>query len=862
MARGRTSSSKNGKSSKSLTSQGSFSSAVETSILGGVNYANGGSVPPGPYVIMHTGAFYQVWWYTVAFSAVISGIFTPLIMAFYNDLLYAEIPLDIVFYIDIVITFFVSVQIHGWTITNNWIIAQEYLRFWFWIDLIAIIPFEFMVGGNSHGQFLRLFRLLRLRRLFPLFAKAEKSRFCNFTLVSVVKYFSMAAYYGHWSACIFYELASIQDYDEGTWVAICVPGLEKRPTSIRYLISIYWAFTTLTTVGYGDISPQNSDERVWGTIYVIINLGLQAYIVGNMTALASKPDLETHQFRQQLDDVQVFMKQNNIPLALRAQVIQFLQLQQRMKTTAGNDLVNSLPYAIRMPIKKHQYSEILEQIDIFRGVSKPFLNMVMANVEEEVFMPSMQVINCSDLSSSFYMIIEGECELLVSPTGNIQEQMDNEVPCAKIGVGSHFGCEGFFSSSNQPYTIRVTEVCVVMKMEARVRRIMLQQHPRDLQVVTINIKRRLEIMIDMITAGLRPSDERIMQRGNKNEAIQNNFLGGEKKSSLKSRNTTTKLLETYDYKPRKRRRGRSSRQISNFSIEEYSRPFLISVHEVRQNIKLFMERREQTLASLLCQLASVGDHTQLRRKLHGLDLSEDSGDYDGRVPLHLACSRGHLEACKVLLEFKANPSHVDNFGVTPLQECVYAGNDSVLEFMLKNGAELKIKHEGQKVYEICNIGDIRTLGCLLKAKCDPNAQNYYKRTGLHSAATEGNLSIVKLLLKYRANPYVPDRNGLDAIDQATELRNKVLIDVMTEFANEHGMSKEVTLKNLEDLAKADEKEKETSGGNAGEKLNPAQKEGKTTETKIGEKKKKKSGGDGGENLNAARKIEMKDEMKE
>ena len=90
----------------------------------------------------------------------------------------------------------------------------------------------------------------------------------------------------------------------------------------------------------------------------------------------------------------------------------------------------------------------------------------------------------------------------------------------------------------------------------------------------------------------------------------------------------------------------------------------------------------------------------------------------------------------------------------------------------------------------------------------------------------GNLSVVKILLKHRANPYIPDRNGLTAIDQAKELRNQILIDVMVKSANQHGFSKEATLKKIAESAKTGDKEKEKPDVDRSGESNPAQKEEK------------------------------------
>ncbi len=49
----------------------------------------------------------------------------------------------------------------------------------------------------------------------------------------------------------------------------------------RYLVSIYWAFSTMTSVGYGDIVPQpNVSELVVAIISMIIGAILFAHFVG------------------------------------------------------------------------------------------------------------------------------------------------------------------------------------------------------------------------------------------------------------------------------------------------------------------------------------------------------------------------------------------------------------------------------------------------------------------------------------------------------------------------------------------------------------------------------------------------------
>ena len=57
-----------------------------------------------------------------------------------------------------------------------------------------------------------------------------------------------------------------------------------------YMTSFYWTVTTITTVGYGDISAYNTEERVFCSIIMIIGVFLYSYTIGSLSSLLSSLD--------------------------------------------------------------------------------------------------------------------------------------------------------------------------------------------------------------------------------------------------------------------------------------------------------------------------------------------------------------------------------------------------------------------------------------------------------------------------------------------------------------------------------------------------------------------------------------------
>lgn len=81
-----------------------------------------------------------------------------------------------------------------------------------------------------------------------------------------------------------------------TWIGAAIPNFHNESLAIRYVTSMYWSITTVTTVGYGDLHAVTLGEKIFTMFYMLFNLGLTAYLIGNMTNLVVHTTTRTRKY--------------------------------------------------------------------------------------------------------------------------------------------------------------------------------------------------------------------------------------------------------------------------------------------------------------------------------------------------------------------------------------------------------------------------------------------------------------------------------------------------------------------------------------------------------------------------------------
>lgn len=226
--------------------------------------------------------FKQIWNLLMLVLLMYVFIGTPWIIAFEDvkvgsPLFFFEASIDFLFFCDIFITLN-SAYLQGLQlITSRYKIFKNYATGLLAIDILAIFPFFlFETGGsNSSNGLIRIVRIVKISRIF----RASK-------LLNVIKHLSnsesmerfiklirthdgitrlLTATYiimimAHFTACMWYFTAKLDGLGPDTWVVR--GGFQDSGNGRLYLAALYWAFTILTTVGFGDIHPFTLGETV------------------------------------------------------------------------------------------------------------------------------------------------------------------------------------------------------------------------------------------------------------------------------------------------------------------------------------------------------------------------------------------------------------------------------------------------------------------------------------------------------------------------------------------------------------------------------------------------------------------------
>lgn len=290
--------------------------------------------------ISPVGSFFIGWSLLLAFCLLFILVVQPLEAAYLDahfsregrPLMVVNRIVDVIFIADIFVNFNTGYfDVKEDLVMDASKIARRYVRSWFALDFLCSVPpvIELVIiylvarGAASSstntlrsakvlkiGRVFRAIKMLRFSKLFkladansPFMDKLEDfASSYNFQFATKIAFIILFAFaLGHIIACCmaisgdgWFETYTRDkpDRNAGDW-----------SWQRRYLVGLYWSFTTISTVGFGDVAPASDRERIFGIIAVSAGVGFYSWIVASISSIVMANDAKSRVYYEKMDAI-------------------------------------------------------------------------------------------------------------------------------------------------------------------------------------------------------------------------------------------------------------------------------------------------------------------------------------------------------------------------------------------------------------------------------------------------------------------------------------------------------------------------------------------------------------------------------
>ena len=358
-----------------------------------------------------------------------------------------DFVIDFVFLVDLILKFFTPFYKGYELVYSRKTIVLTYLKSYFIIDLISILPFRLMTQGwrlaTQSNKFLRLYRVFEVKKSFGRISRKKQNNFLVRWMVRLISVesvtfntlfptFFLIFLVSHLASCMWHYFSFYNEYDN-TWLDR--QQFRDNSSTSRYIYSFYFVYQTITTVGYGDVGVETPVEFSFAIGLMFVGVVFYSSILTKLLDIISAANERHYEGEQKVELLKVVAQDIKIPgdimasmyRAIKEQLVdvgnnnQFVKEEiPDFKGVNKEDVFDLLYEGYLWKLKDCQFIQSLVKAGF-----KEFVVSFGANMVKRTYRAGEIVYLKGDTPEYFYIMESGTASLLFPRLGNHEDSRED-----------------------------------------------------------------------------------------------------------------------------------------------------------------------------------------------------------------------------------------------------------------------------------------------------------------------------------------------------------------------------------------------------------------------------------------------------
>jgi hypothetical protein len=382
------------------------------------------------FVLNTDALYYNIWETILSLTLFYIFVFDIYIFSFFDEEYEAftivSIVIDSIYVIDFIKCFYVPFYDHDENLVKNRkLIFYNYLQNGFFIDIVTGIPFSIFISlmnaqeDTKNLKFIRIAKISRITKLTRILkltklAKSFKKGNNTFKLKIIedlninsnMKRFAKFGIYfflfTHISSCLWVFVAKLEIPN---WITK-TNSMDEDNLSL-YIRAFYFNLVTIFTVGYGDITPYNSIERIYNMILMVFGVLLYSFTITSLSNIVVKIEKKEKQFNKRVDFLENIRIKFKLNPYLHRILFRFLTYDLQINRINKKMILDELPQQLRFNLIMQIYKKPIKILKMFENTPSDFKFKAVTMLKQLKMLKGEYLIKSGDFLEEAYFLKKG-----------------------------------------------------------------------------------------------------------------------------------------------------------------------------------------------------------------------------------------------------------------------------------------------------------------------------------------------------------------------------------------------------------------------------------------------------------------------